>query len=173
MFSFQSPLSTYQQSRCYRLKRTRGRRGRSISRLRRRLTDNSTIDSKFGQHADGLITLRITDEEGIETCIETERSVRMHKIFDCESQYVSLSICFIHQTLSSHKVLLFQPTQKARTSHAVAIQPYQTPKMLDLEDGDLILEMNVGASGLFESLVALQLDEAKMQQEQRHWPPMM
>ena len=57
--------------------------------------------------------------------------------------------------------------------NGVAIQPYQTPKMLDLEDGDLILEMNVGASGLFESLVALQLDEAKMQHEQRHWPPMM
>ena len=57
--------------------------------------------------------------------------------------------------------------------NGVAIQPYQTPKMLDLEDGDLILEMNVGASGLFESLVAFQLDEAKMQHEQRHWPPMM
>jgi len=57
--------------------------------------------------------------------------------------------------------------------NGVAIQPYQTPKMLDLREGDLILEMNVGASGLFESLVAMQLDESKMQHEQRHWPPMM
>lgn len=183
MFSFQSPLSTY-QSRCYRQKRRRGRRGtRSISRLRRRLTDNSTIDSKFGQQDEALITLRITDEEGIETCIETERSVRMHKIFDCESQYVRMSLCFIHQTSYTIYLATFIPAY-ARSKciptyymifvrNGVAIQPYQTPKMLDLEDGDLILEMNVGASGLFESLVALQLDEAKMQHEQRQWPPMM
>lgn len=155
MFSFQSPLSTY-QSRCYRQKRTRGRRGRSSSGRRRRLTDNSTIDSKFGQHDDGLITLRITDEEGIETCIETERSVRMHKIFDSYAKSKCIPTYY----------MIF-------VRNGVAIQPYQTPKMLDLEDGDLILEMNVGASGLFESLVALQLDEAKMQHEQRHWPPMM
>ena len=57
--------------------------------------------------------------------------------------------------------------------NGAAIQPYQTPKMLELEDGDLILEMNVGASGLFESLVALQLDDSQIQREQRHWPPMM
>ena len=46
--------------------------------------------------------------------------------------------------------------------NGVAIQPYQTPMMLELEDEDLILETNVGASGLFESLVALQLDGSQI-----------
>ena len=42
--------------------------------------------------------------------------------------------------------------------NGVTIKPHQTPNILDLKDGDIILEMKVGASRLFESLVALQLD---------------
>jgi len=44
--------------------------------------------------------------------------------------------------------------------NGVIIKPYQTPNILDLKDGDLILEMKVGASRLFESLVALQYDNS-------------
>lgn len=44
--------------------------------------------------------------------------------------------------------------------NGVIIKPYQTPNILDLKDGDLILEKKVGASRLFESLVALQHDNS-------------
>mmetsp|Transcript_9414 Transcript_9414/g.16106 ORF Transcript_9414/g.16106 Transcript_9414/m.16106 type:complete len:150 (+) Transcript_9414:2-451(+) len=135
MLSLRSPTITSQSSRC----------GHSRGRSRSRKITYNTITKKQEQQMIGeSITFRISDEDGNIVEIEAERTISMQEVFD---SYAKRKKC-----VPTYYMIFIL--------NGVIIKPYQTPNILDLKDGDLILEMKVGASRLFESLVALQHDNS-------------
>jgi len=89
----------------------------------------------IGKHF--ILTLQISGEDGNIIAIEADRNVAWKQ--------------FLTKCVPSQPMIFIH--------NGVPLRLYQTPDILDLKDGDVILEMKVGASRLFESLVlvALQL----------------